>query len=406
MQFTPEINMILIPGISYGRNRAIYQRPRYLSERVKLTLFLRSGAPLPDDIAHHCSVRSIPKLGAIRFLSWLLFDRIFYTLYLVSLLLFRKNLVVYTFHRNGFSAGAILKLIKGKKMKWIVDMQHTPFYYFDAAKDHYKSIHRRMYYWLIGLIYISIAKISLHKADLVFSMSFGIEGGFAKIMSIVFNVPDSRLFPIPNGVDINLVERYKEIKSLSKPYCFSRLKMVYAGNVRRERLRMIISFTTSLQEYIEEVTVFICGSISSSAKRVLNKSGLLDVRFLGFIPHEDLMKLYNDMDVALILIDNRMRDHRYSHPGKLFESMAMGKVVVVSDLESTNELIRDGENGILMKENDFHMTAQKLYNLIRVPQQRAQMERTAEKRIRELDWQVLNKKWYRRLLQEILPVEG
>ena len=91
---------------------------------------------------------------------------------------------------------------------------------------------------------------------------------------------------------------------------------------------------------------------------------LLDrVIFPGRIPHERIPGVYGLIDI-LAYPRYSMRLTELVTPLKPLEAMAMGKVLVASDVKGHQELIRDKETGFLFPPGDAGALAECLDNLI------------------------------------------
>lgn len=78
------------------------------------------------------------------------------------------------------------------------------------------------------------------------------------------------------------------------------------------------------------------------------RRGLDNVRFVGFVAPADVLLYQMAADVLLLYYESGIPLNDYRSPGKLFEYMASGAPAVVSDYLSIREIIRDGENGLLV----------------------------------------------------------
>jgi glycosyltransferase involved in cell wall biosynthesis len=89
-------------------------------------------------------------------------------------------------------------------------------------------------------------------------------------------------------------------------------------------------------------------------------------------------------------------------PLKPFEAMAMGKVVLASNVAALAEIVQDGYNGVLFEKDNVKDLASKLEMLINNPTLRKQIGKQAREWVeRERDWKHLSKKVsniYRKLL--------
>lgn len=88
--------------------------------------------------------------------------------------------------------------------------------------------------------------------------------------------------------------------------------------------------------------------------------GLADkIVFTGRVPFDEVRRYYDLIDV-LVYPRNRMRLTELVTPLKPLEAMAMGKLLVASDVGGHRELIRDGETGWLFRAGDATDLAAKL----------------------------------------------
>jgi glycosyltransferase involved in cell wall biosynthesis len=73
--------------------------------------------------------------------------------------------------------------------------------------------------------------------------------------------------------------------------------------------------------------------------------------------------------------------------------MAMGKVVVASDVAALAEIVTDGETGLLHKKDDVDHLAQVLETLLDNPELRNRLSEAGRKWVvAERDWKVLSRK--------------
>ncbi|MGY2498613.1 glycosyltransferase family 4 protein, partial [Klebsiella pneumoniae] len=87
------------------------------------------------------------------------------------------------------------------------------------------------------------------------------------------------------------------------------------------------------------------------------------VTFTGRIPHDDVEKYYSVIDICPLPRKGLPVCEMVS-PLKPFEAMAMGKVVVSSDVAALAEIIDDGVTGLLHKKDDPEDLASKISLLI------------------------------------------
>ncbi|MCK4622654.1 MAG: glycosyltransferase, exosortase A system-associated [Desulfuromonadales bacterium] len=102
----------------------------------------------------------------------------------------------------------------------------------------------------------------------------------------------------------------------------------------------------------------------------------------GRIPHERVPGVYAMIDI-LAYPRYPMRLTELVTPLKTLEAMAMGKVLVASDVGGHKELIRDGETGVLFKAGDVEALAVSLKELLDDPDRRAILQKQGQHWVRE-----------------------
>jgi glycosyltransferase involved in cell wall biosynthesis len=87
------------------------------------------------------------------------------------------------------------------------------------------------------------------------------------------------------------------------------------------------------------------------------------VTFTGRVPHEDVERYYSLVDVAPLPRKSLPVTEMVS-PLKPFEAMAMGKVVVGSNVDAISEIIEHGLNGLLFQKDDAASLADVLEHIL------------------------------------------
>jgi glycosyltransferase involved in cell wall biosynthesis len=80
----------------------------------------------------------------------------------------------------------------------------------------------------------------------------------------------------------------------------------------------------------------------------VSRRGIRNVDFVGFVAPADALLYQMAADVLLLYYPSSIELNDYRSPGKLFEYMASGTPAVISDYRSIREVVRDGENGLLV----------------------------------------------------------
>lgn len=86
-----------------------------------------------------------------------------------------------------------------------------------------------------------------------------------------------------------------------------------------------------------------------------NKERAGDIHFLGTFPNDQLGSIFEELDV--LVVPSRWYENT---PLVMQSALATRTPLIVTDLGGMSELVKDGENGLLFKLNDYHSLAQKL----------------------------------------------
>ena len=110
------------------------------------------------------------------------------------------------------------------------------------------------------------------------------------------------------------------------------------------------------------------------------------VRFTGFVHRSEVAGLLEQADVLVMPHTTTPVSERYASPLKLFEYLAIGKPIVASDVSSTREVLRDGENACLVRPGDPEALAAGIAKVLREPQFGARIARCALEEASSYTW--------------------
>ncbi len=188
------------------------------------------------------------------------------------------------------------------------DLMHL-FYYSSFHKFYYKKV---------------IANLAL-KAKKIITVSH-----YSKTQLVdLLGIPASLIEVIYNGVDRSFFES-EESQTLERPY------FLYVGN-RRKNKNIPAMLTAFAQAKIPKDFIFsLSGDEDAELKHLIDKLQIRDrVKFLGFIPEEELPKLYREAHVTMFV--SLMEG--FGLP--IIESMASGTPVLTSSVSSLPEIAGD-----------------------------------------------------------------
>ncbi len=189
----------------------------------------------------------------------------------------------------------------------------------------------------------------LRKADSVTVLCEGIRKDVA-----ARGIPEGKVTVIPNSVDVERfsTERRRDpelARCLGLGGCevLGFLGSFYAY----EGLELLMESFPTLVEKRPRLRALLVGEgpREETLRRRARELGIADkVVFPGRVPHSEVRRYYDLVDV-LVYPRFQMRLTETVTPLKPLEAMAMGKLLVASNVGGHRELIRDGETGLLFE---------------------------------------------------------
>ena len=134
-----------------------------------------------------------------------------------------------------------------------------------------------------------------------------------------------------------------------------RIKIAYCGRLTHGKGMGLIA---ELVPLCPDVDFHIIGGSDDEVSYWRQKINADNVYFYGHINHGDLAGYYQQMDVMLAPLqkENKLNENydigRWTSPLKIFEYMSFKKPIVASDIPVLREVLRDGENSLLVSPVD------------------------------------------------------
>jgi glycosyltransferase involved in cell wall biosynthesis len=204
-------------------------------------------------------------------------------------------------------------------------------------------------------------------------------------------VPADRLVVLPNGVHVDQFSPRGRDRELEAQLGVRGKTVIgYAGGlVDYEGLDLLLDAVADLKSKRSDFHVLIVGD--GNYERVLrayaDRLRLGDVvTFAGRVPHELIGRYLSLFDVAPFPRLPRPVCELIS-PIKPFESMAMQKAVVVSNVAALTEIVEDGVTGLVFQKGDSVDLARALERLLDLPEMRRSLGVAAR------DWVVAERDW-------------
>jgi glycosyltransferase involved in cell wall biosynthesis len=110
------------------------------------------------------------------------------------------------------------------------------------------------------------------------------------------------------------------------------------------------------------------------------------VTFTGAVPPADVAARLRGCDVLVLPNPASAISSEFTSPLKLFEYMASGRPIVASDLPSIREVLRHGQNALLVAPGDPQAIVTGIERIRREPALAASLARQARTDVREFTW--------------------
>ena len=235
----------------------------------------------------------------------------------------------------------------------------------------------------------------MQKADKIIAMNNAI-----KIEIIARNIDESKIEVIPDGIDIYKYSPNPENKTkLAKNMHTESYDGVigYIGSILEgEGLELLISAIGKLKEKhnINYKLVFVGDGFHSVKINTFVKSKGLDDNYVQIKNTDHLFDISQYFDLLDIIVfprnDNKNID---SYLTNLFRAMSKEKPIIVSDMYSTNGIMKDGESCLIFKNNDIDDLVSKILDYHNNDELKEATSKNSRQFVEKyVDWQIFGNK--------------
>lgn len=181
-------------------------------------------------------------------------------------------------------------------------------------------------------------------------------------------IPEDKITIIPNCVDTRYFSPAEYNVEIADKYGLKGNTVFgFIGSFYQyEGLDLLIDAFSKALGKVNDIRLLLVGD-GPEKERLFEKAGRMNllgrITFTGKVPHDEIKRYYSVMDI-LVYPRKGMRLTELVTPLKPLESMAMGKIVVGSDVGGIRELITRGENGLLFKAGDVDELTRLLIELV------------------------------------------
>ena len=125
-----------------------------------------------------------------------------------------------------------------------------------------------------------------------------------------------------------------------------RIKIVYVGILQPARLLKEIAEAVSENNSVE-LHIGGFGSYEDFFKDMANRYD--NIYYYGCLTYEQTLSLENECDIMLAIYDPTIENHRYAAPNKFYESLMLGKPVIMVCGTGMSEIVEDNAIGELIE---------------------------------------------------------
>lgn len=167
-----------------------------------------------------------------------------------------------------------------------------------------------------------------------------------------------------------------------------------------------IEIIEALARRCPDILFLVIGGNAGDVAEKQRNNALANLRFLGHVPHTDARRAMSSVDLLLMPYQEKVSigldghdTGRWMSPMKMFEYMSSGTAFVASDLPVLREVLRDGDNCVLLAPENVEAWRASLLALRADPERRRELARRAYEDFRD------NHTWRRRAQRIIALLE-
>lgn len=168
--------------------------------------------------------------------------------------------------------------------------------------------------------------------------------------------PNSMCYLLSNGISN---ERYNDLLQIKNKRIGKKIKVAYIGTVGIAQ-NLITLIKAAKKRPKIEFKVIGDGIELEALIKYCDSNQVSNVEFLGSISWEDILKVYNDVDV---LYANISPNYVTAVPSKIFEYIVVGKPVIFGSVGESREILKNFKHVTLIKPDDVDQLISSLDDL-------------------------------------------
>ena len=178
-----------------------------------------------------------------------------------------------------------------------------------------------------------------------------------------YNLDTIKITVISNFVDLDDIDTFPFDTKILNKYK-DKFVVVYFGDTGLRRGTATIIQAADLLKEHKNIHFLIIGKSreDGNLKRMINELGLSNIEFLGWVPLGEAVSYIKASKIGICpFLRNTHHDTTYAN--KMFQYMAYGKPVIVSDCTSQKNLIENEECGLVFEAGNANDLAKKILEM-------------------------------------------
>lgn len=171
-----------------------------------------------------------------------------------------------------------------------------------------------------------------------------------------YHIRPEKVVLIPDGVDTGRLHPDETIKRI-------RNSILFVGRLeKRKGIDFLVKAIPLVKKEIPDIKLFVIGrgKLREEIQKFSQSNNLeANIQFLGFVPDEDLVKWYNQ--VQLVVVPSIFEGF-----GMIaIEAMACATPVIGTMVPGLRDIIEDGKNGLLVEYGNYEALSKAIVELLR-----------------------------------------
>ncbi len=216
------------------------------------------------------------------------------------------------------------------------------------------------------------------------------------------NVPDEKLFYLPNGANVEMFYPVQDLHNQKQK------KFIYAGRIGKAHGVEIIAKAAALTKHRRDILYEIVGDGPElpNLKKLISDMELNNVKISEPVPLSQMPQKLKDAYAALVTLKANPL-FKATRPAKMLPPLAAGIPIVYSGAGEGADIIKGICAGLVTPPEDEKALAEAVIWLAEHPEEAYAMGRRGrEYAEKNLDWNVLVKKWLRDVQERIIQDKG